>query len=151
MNKIFIKKLLREMDLDTYAKHMNTTGDWPMAQRMAGEAGKEKRHISNRQQNVNALARNRFETEFYKQYPKNSIRINTTDGEYIFTGLQFRANYTNYKLIFESTTADFQPIFISSSASTGFYVEPRNIQITDEESKATIIDMLQHNSEISNR
>ncbi len=150
MNKIFIKKLLREMDLDTYAKHMNTTGDWPMAQRMAGEAGKEKRHISNRQQNVNALARNRFETEFYKQYPKNSISINTTDGEYTFTGLQFRANYTNYKLIFGPISGDNTPIFIGTS-SNGFYIDPKNVNITDEESKQIVIDMLQYNSDVSNR
>ncbi len=80
-----------ELNTSTYANVMNKTSNYPW---------KNDDKTRNKMGNINKLTKERFEQEFYNEFPKESTKIVTNLGEYTFVGIKYDTNYNKYWLIF---------------------------------------------------
>lgn len=139
---------INELDTQTYAKTMNDTADYAWTTYLnKSYAGQER---GRKEERVNNLARDRFLNAFNKEFPKGSIKINTTKGEYVYSGLKFEANYTSYMLFFqEANNQNFpkQVAFKKDNNKNGYYIDfnSDDLEITDQNSKNIINNMLKYN------
>lgn len=140
-----VKKKLRELNIDTYAKAMDTTEMYPWTRMLSGEYENPK-HVGLKQQRVNKLARDRFTQEFYKQYPLNSTIIQTSIGPMAFEGIKFNTNYTNYTLMFGDVQSFPSMLFIKYDNQDGYWIDSMDKSIKLDNSSAQLVkDMLKYN------
>lgn len=165
LDKTFKPKLnesINELNIDTYAKQMNTTHNYPWDKFFASRGGdnnNNKRPDWDKKGSVNNLSRDRFIEEFYKIYPMGTTVIQTNQGEYAFSGIDFNAGYTLYGLFFKGKHSDYEgqtvQILIQHSKvgnnmpqKDGYYIDynaNKHIEITDPKSEELIMDMLKYN------
>lgn len=139
-------ELLKELDLDSYSKLMNKTADYPWIKFLnKGEEDKTYKSYSN----INTSAKELFKREFYKIYPIGTkIQGDTT---YVFKGISFNSNFTNYGLVFNSE-AENETISIVYDKEKGYYVKNdyyRDRPIGDTfnlETKQLLATMLKYNA-----
>ena len=149
LDKTF-KPKLNELDINTYAKQMDTTSDYPWTKNISGDYGD--RGKGAKQGRVNKLSREGFLREFNKEFPKG-MKIQTTIGEFDFHSLKFDSNYTGYDLIFQQIRPkdnweDF--LWIRSNHGSGFSVDKTDnngsqVKITDPKSIELINSMMRYN------
>lgn len=140
------EEVLKELDLDSYSKLMNKTADYPWIKFLnKGEEDKKYKSYSN----INASAKELFKREFYKTYPLGTeIQGDTT---YVFKGISFNSNFTNYALAFNSMDGE-KTIVILYDKDRGYYV--KNDQYKDRpvgdtfnpETKQLLATMLKYNA-----
>ena len=103
---------------------------------------------------VNNLAKERFEQEFYKKFPKGSVSINTSNGEYSFEYFKFETNYTMYHVYFRNVNGKIPEIleFLANSQNhngeDAIWI-PRNnynVKIMDQESINKVKQLLKYNT-----
>ena len=139
---------LEELDTNTYAKQMNSTGDWPWAKHLdkSSDPDTNPKHQGNKQQRVNQLSKEGFDKAFYKKYPVGQVKINTNKGEYAFDAMSHGANHTFYKIIFKSTS-EHSYLFIENDKGSpkGYYIKDKSIEL-DEQSSNIVLDMLKYNN-----
>ena len=147
-----VKQIIKELDTNTYANLMDKTESFPWAQFM-GPDSKDKytnpKHRWNKLARVNGKARERFEAEFYKEFPKNSVstKILTNLGEFNFYGIKFNTNYTSYNLMFtqENKNTNWPKYLWIKPEKNGYYIEDSSIKIADANSDKLINQMLKYN------
>lgn len=140
LNKDF--KIINELDTKTYSDLMDNTENYPWTKFLGSE------NKGKKQEKVNDLARERFKINYYKEFPKISTKINTNKGEASFSGIKFNSNYTNYDIIFilESQEHSILNEYIwIKPEKNGYYIDNREIEITDNNSINLITDMLKYN------
>ena len=137
---------LSENDLATYRSEMQRTGDYPWT-RNAGN--KEK---ADEYQTINAAAAENFKKDFKNKY--NNQTIETSLGSFKLFDIKYRNNHGNYDLIFTKPKSenDFmdKTLWIAYDPTDGYYIldsKSEGIELTDDESKRKVIEMLSHNKE----
>lgn len=141
-----VKKKLKELNIDTYAKAMDTTEMYPWTQMLSGEY-EDPKHKGLKQQRVNSLARERFTQEFYNKYPLEATTIQTTIGPMVFKHLTFNSNFTNYDITFGNDNIYPSRIHIVYDPQSGYYItgNQNKVELTDQESMSLVKDMLKYN------
>ena len=105
-------RTFEELDPSTYRNIKDRTGDYAWSEYAASTPDrKEKARQMGR---INKLSGERFEKEFYNQFPTETTKIKVYDSldpskkvELMFNELQFRANWTYYDLDFKQIDSPF--------------------------------------------
>ena len=104
-------KTFEELKPSTYRNLMDKTADYPWSKNAARTP--ELKDRADRMGRINKLSKERFEQEFYNQFPKDTI-IKVYDSlnpknivELLFNEIQFRANWTYYDLDFKQVDSPF--------------------------------------------
>ena len=111
-----LQKHLFELDLNTYAGFMDNTESYPWAKNVSGNYSPH--GTGSKKERVNNLARQRFEEEFYKKFPKDSTTITFVAPSknksviYLFHNLTWRTNYTSFDLFFSNEESSSHIFFI---------------------------------------
>ena len=129
--------------MDTYAKQMNKTADYPWTTFLSHDKDKydNPKHKGNKEERVNKLSRDRFEREFYKLYPKG-MTLNTNKGYATFLGMGWRANYTNYVLAF--AVHNINVTVKHEGKGQPLYYSPKGVEFIDD-SLIKVVEMLRFN------
>ena len=137
---------ISELDLTTYAKQMDSTENYPWTTYLSNDSDKytNQKHIGNKKARVNNLSKERFETEFYKKYPKESTTIMTNIGELPFMGIKFNTNYSNYSLMFKDISSQMDSYIFIQYSRDGYYIDNESIEI-NQDSEQLVKDMLKYN------
>lgn len=141
---------ISELDLGTYAKQMNNTADYPHSRANDPEVDRytNPKHKGNKEERVNNLSSDRFQQDFKKKYPVGEVFINTNIGRLPFKDIRFVANHTAYALWFSNIQSESGGLILFShdqSSETGYHIDNKNVVVTDDESKALLMDMLKYN------
>jgi len=140
------KQKVDELDMQSYASAMDNTEMFPWTNFMSNQSNDPK-FLGNKRARVNALARERFTTEFYKVYPVGT-KILTNDGVYAFNHLKFTTNYTSYYLVFNDNENTTITLSADKSAKNGIYIDgliSDTIIEIQPESIPLVQDMLKYN------
>ena len=147
-------KKINELRSETYSDIMDRTQDYEW--RMSGDVASEETEKLSR---VNQLARERFEEEFYSEFPIGT-EITNGDKVYTFAGLKFKTAFTNYELVFKPVEDEFDPIegevyveplIIQYDPENGYYLGYNVEDNLDRESISTILDMFWYKIRSRNR
>jgi hypothetical protein len=132
---------LNELDLSTYSKLMDKTESYPWIKFVGDKLNRAKKY-----QNINTLAKELFTKEFEKKYRSQSIK--NADHSYTFDQVRFNTNYTNYSLVFKSTSSDnpYTTLVIKSAGKNGYRIDKSDFKDEfDEKSKTKLKEMLKYN------
>lgn len=152
-NYNYDEKDLTELKTQTYADLMNKTENYPWDKFLSQDDDKENpRKKYNKKQRINDLARERFESDFLKEFPKRKTMIKTNLGAAEFYGIKFNANYTSYDLLFTLVSSvhgrgEYKNIWITKSGTDGYYILYNNdgaIKL-EPESEPLVKKMLSYN------
>jgi len=142
---------VNELDIDTYAKQMNTTSEFPT--RQFGEKDYDNpRTKGNKQQRVNDLSKEGFERQFYSKYPKGQVTFKSNNGLWVFDAISFQANHTMYLLNLKGKSTnggdDYIRISKDNNDELGYYIYSNDSRglVFDEDSNNTLREMLKHSS-----
>lgn len=140
-------KKINELRSETYSDIMDRTQDYTWRS-TEDELDPETEKLSR----VNKLARERFEQEFYEEFPIGS-RITNGDKVYTFDGLEFKTAYTNYNLVFNPVDSEFEqdPLIIQYDPENGYYLGYNIEDNLDRESISMIMDMFWYKTRSKNR
>lgn len=140
-------KKINELRSETYSDIMDRTQDYTWKQ-THDEIDPETEKLSR----VNRLARERFEEEFYEEFPIGT-QITNGDIVYTFDGLEFKTAYTNYNLLFTPVDSEegVEPLTIQYDPENGYYLGYNIEDNLDRESVATIMDMFWYKTRSKNR
>lgn len=148
--KSTIKTIINELDVKTYSNLMNKTSDFPWTTHFNTEPNKYEnpKQKGNKERRVNTLSRGRFIEEFYKEFPKGSTKVITTNGIFSFEAIKFESNHTMYDLIFKSDDSTIGYIwFKKDNTPNGFFIDfGKHIDVTDQNSIDLINEMLKYNN-----
>ena len=142
IKKMIKENILSELKTQTYADIMNTTDSHPWTS-FIGNTDK-----GTKQGRVNTLAKQRFISEFYREFPLNDSKlfIESGNGNFIFNGIKFEANHTMYILIFKLDNKN-RYLYISGT-SNKFHID-KNINdmnlVNDKRTESMIKNMLRYN------
>jgi len=148
MKKLKTFKELNELSTNTYSDLMNKTSNYPWSKFFSKNPDKDTniKELGTQQCRINKLSRERFEQEFYKEFPIGSITINTSEGEYVFDDIKFKSNFTYYDIIFKGKGKygmdDYLWIMPSGNE---YYIDKKGLTITDDKSDEIIRDLLKYN------
>jgi hypothetical protein len=105
-------KTFEELNPSTYRKLRNRTADYPWYKYSGANTDADKSR-ADKMGRINQLSKERFEQEFYKQFPKDTT-IKVYDSldpknivELLFNEIQWRANWTYYDLDFKQVDSSF--------------------------------------------
>lgn len=102
-----IKNVINEFDTSTYLNLMRKTKDFDKDKFDSnGEYMRNRYHKANKKRNINILASESFERDFYNEFPKGQIKILTNNGEYIFKELIM--NREGYSVLFTNNKPSSQ-------------------------------------------
>lgn len=148
INKSFLD-FVNEMNTDSYAKIMNKTSNYPWHNTLdSSDSDKGK---SKKEEKVNKLSKIRFEQEFYKEYPKETTKISTNLGDYVFIGLKYKTNSNRYDLGFMKKHGMGMHDYIWVSDDNGeIYSDNSKVKI-EEKSNALLNQMLKYNDSRLNK
>ena len=146
MKRIKTFSELNELSTSTYANLMNKTTDYPWTHFFSKNPDKDinPKELGTQHGRINTLARDKFISEFYKEFPIGSIVIDTNKGEYIFDGIKFKTNYTYYDLIFKNGSLHDYLWIVSEKE--GYYIDKKDIEIDDDKSDKIINELLKYNT-----
>lgn len=143
---------VNELRTETYAKVMNRTEGYPWRMISKDDRGNYVNNPKAEQEGrVNTVARERFQTEFMKEFPEGSTTITINGMTYEFDGIKFESNSTNYYLIFKQERGSSMA-YIHPHRTNGYFVEMGPTKLysedgdtgLDEPSEALIYDMLDY-------
>lgn len=142
---------INELNASTYSRVMNNTSEYPWDYFFSKNPDKaiNPKELGTQKGRINKLAQELFIKEFYKEFPIGGITINTSEGEYIFIGIKFEANYTRYDAFFKekSNYENYtgRTIWITPSGNDFYINISRGLTITDPESINKVKDILKYN------
>jgi hypothetical protein len=106
-------KTFEELSPSTYRNLRNRTADYPWYKYSGANTDADKSR-ADKMGRINQLSKERFEQEFYKQFPKDTTTIKVYDSlnpknivELLFNEIQWRANWTYYDLDFKNDNSPF--------------------------------------------
>jgi hypothetical protein len=146
--KKFYKKFYKnELNTDTYSDLMNKTSDFPWAKFFSKNPDKDTnpKEPGTQQGRINKLSRDRFVTEYYKEFPKGSLTINTSEGKYIFDSINFKSNFTYYDLIFRHMDDGVGRYLWIMPSGHDYFIDRKGLTLTDDKSDKIIRDLLKYN------
>jgi len=153
-SKGLIKEGINELDIDTYAKQLDNTGDYGQTTFSSNEPNKydNPRQKGNKQKRVNRLSREGFEKEFYKAYPVDVTKLVSETGTYFFKNIKWESNYSSYSLQFISESGESH-LYIKSDTSSpkGYYIEFNKKPNLSPGAEELIRKMFSHNMNYRNK
>ena len=100
-------KFFEELNPSTYRNLRNRTADYPWL-KYSGTRTDADKSIADKMGRINQLSKERFEQEFYNEFPKDTTTVKVYDSlnpknivELLFNEIQWRANWTYYDLDFK--------------------------------------------------
>ena len=106
-------KFFEELNPSTYRNLRNRTADYPWYKYSGTNTDADKSR-ADKMGRINKLSKERFEQEFYKEFPKDTTTIKVYDSldpknivELLFNEIQWRANWTYYDLDFKHPNSPF--------------------------------------------
>lgn len=138
---------INELNTSTYADLMNKTSEYPWVRYFSKNPDKytNPKEPGTQQERINNSARDRFVSEFYKEFPKGSVIINTNEGRYKFSQISFRSNFTYYDVIFESMDDGIGRFLWIMPSGNDYYIDKKGLEITDNNSDKMIRELLKYN------
>jgi hypothetical protein len=128
-------KFNEELNVETYADIMNKTENYPWVKFLGDKLNK-----ADKMKTVNSLANELFTREFLKEF-NPGLTINNGDVEWVFEGIKFNTNYTNYTLIFK---AGNETLLVNYNDNTGYYLTGGIEDNLDNESISLLKDMFKY-------
>jgi hypothetical protein len=128
-------KFNEELNVETYADIMNKTENYPWVKFLGDKLNK-----SDKMKTVNTLANELFTKEFLKEF-NPGLTINNGNVEWVFEGIKFNTNYTNYTLIFK---AGNETLLVNYNDNTGYYLTGGVEDNLDNESISLLKDMFKY-------
>jgi len=128
-------KFNEELKAETYADIMNKTENYPWVKFLGDKLNK-----ADKMKTVNSLANELFTKEFLKEF-NPGLTINNGDVEWVFEGIKFNTNYTNYTLIFK---AGNETLLVNYNDNTGYYLTGGVEDNLDNESISLLKDMFKY-------
>jgi hypothetical protein len=128
-------KFNEELKAETYADIMNKTENYPWVKFLGDKLNK-----ADKMKSVNSLANELFTREFLKEF-NPGLTINNGDVEWVFEGIKFNTNYTNYTLIFK---AGNETLLVNYNDNTGYYLTGGIEDNLDNESISLLKDMFKY-------
>jgi hypothetical protein len=128
-------KFNEELKAETYADIMNKTENYPWVKFLGDKLNK-----ADKMKTVNSLANELFTKEFLKEF-NPGLTINNGNVEWVFEGIKFNTNYTNYTLIFK---AGNETLLVNYNDNTGYYLTGGVEDNLDNESISLLKDMFKY-------
>ena len=137
------KGLLKEDTLADYKIVLQDTGDYPWTKNVGN---KEK---AAEEEKLNREAAKGFKDEFKKRF--GNVSIETTNGIFNFYDIKYRNNHGLYDLIFSNP--ENKLLFIQFDPRDGYYLNDsvNQTEITSNDSKSKVKEMLKYNKLIAKR
>lgn len=139
------EEFVNELNASTYANVMNKTEQYPWIKKGSGSFVNK----DTKRGDLNRLAIEKFNDEFYSEFPESETKIFTNKGEYSFMFLNLLSNTNDYELCFEyigeDETVKAKQITIKATMD-GFEIV-RNIDdvvIIDDSSISLLNDMFKY-------
>lgn len=134
------KEFNEELMTQTYADILNRTESYPWVKFLGDKLGK-----SDKMESVNYLAKELFTREFLKEF-EPGLTIKNGNNEFIFSGIKFNTNYTNYNLQFTNKDKTGGDMVIHFDPNDIYYIKhPIGIvDNLDDDSKSLISDMFKY-------
>ena len=147
LNPSFINENINELDTKSYAGLMNKTYNYPWEKFFSKNPDKDinPKELGSQQGRINTLARDRFLNAFNREYPENSVSINTNNGVYYFDSIKFKTNYTYYDLIFKKQDDHSGDYLWIMPDNNSYYIDKKDLKITDDNSDKVIRELLKYN------
>jgi hypothetical protein len=141
------EEFVNELNASTYANVMNKTEQYPWIKKGSGSFVNK----DTKRGELNRLAIEKFNDEFYSEFPESETKIFTNKGEYSFMFLNLLSNTNDYELCFEYSGDDktTEPKQLTFKATTDGYEIVRNfdnVTIIDDDSISLLNDMFKYHT-----